>query len=457
MVDVAFLDYAMPFWLQLFGIVSVVAFFYYANALSKKWQVISSKQFVKNIFCTALIIRIIYVVFIYFFNHLHYGDFHESNQGDCYAYIQLALDGMRAISEGKNPILEFLDWGYALDDVGYSFYLSNIYFISGAKFTVIIPLLLKPIYSSVTCILIYKIADRHFGNYTARLTAILCMLQFNLIWWCGSMMKETEMILLCMLFINKADEVIQNGSDTLWEIIKVTLLSLAIFTFRSALAIVGIISFFASFFFSNRRTIGLNKKITYGIIFILMVGFFFGNEFKEQVVREYELLTTENYQSDNMEWRSRRLDGQGNTQEFAKYAGAAVFAPLIFTIPFPSMVYTSQDQEMQMMVNGGNFIKNVLSFFVIFSMFYFLFSRLWKNHLFPILFLVGYLIALVFSQFAQSGRFHMPIIPLEMMFAAYGVSLMNKKRRKWFSYALAVEFVACIAWNWFKLAGRGLV
>jgi hypothetical protein len=68
----------------------------------------------------------------------------------------------------------------------------------------------------------------------------------------------------------------------------------------------------------------------------------------------------------------------------------------------------------------------------------------------------GYLAALVLSVFAQSGRFHLLIIPFEMMFAAYGISLLNKKGIKWFQYALIFECIICIAWSWFKLAGRGL-
>jgi hypothetical protein len=120
-------------------------------------------------------------------------------------------------------------------------------------------------------------------------------------------------------------------------------------------------------------------------------------------------------QTENMEWRTKRLNGN----EFAKYAGAAVFAPMIFTIPFPSMVYTFQGQEMHMMVNGGYYAKNILSFFVILVMFMLLLSGEWRKHVFIISVMLGYLVVLVFSNFAQSGRFHMPILALELMFAAY--------------------------------------
>lgn len=76
----------------------------------------------------------------------------------------------------------------------------------------------------------------------------------------------------------------------------------------------------------------------------------------------------------------------------------------------------------------------------------------------PLSFMMGYLIVLVMSTFAQSERFHQPAIPFEFMFAAYGLSIAvtKKKYKRWFTYWCALMFIACIAWNWFKMAGRGL-
>ena len=47
--------------------IQVIAFFYFSNVLSKKWASIPEKFFKKKIFRTALTIRLIYVVFAYFF------------------------------------------------------------------------------------------------------------------------------------------------------------------------------------------------------------------------------------------------------------------------------------------------------------------------------------------------------------------------------------------------------
>ena len=155
-----------------------------------------------------------------------------------------------------------------------------------------------------------------------------------------------------------------------------------------------------------------------------------------------------------MEWRTKRDNGNA----FAKYAGKSVFAPLIFTIPFPSMVRPYEGQDVQQLLNGGNFVKNILSGFTIFAMFILLISGKWREHLLPLSFMLGYLLVLTMSIFAQSERFHQPAMPFEFMFAAYGLSVAvtNMKYKQWFTYWCVFMFVACIVWNWFKLAGRGL-
>lgn len=452
-VNLAFLDYAMPFWLQLFGIVSVVAFFYYANAQSKQWQNISSKIYVYKLFWISLIIRFIYVIFIYFFNVEHYGCPYESNTGDVEWYVPTAEYLAKCISDG------IISWDIIkgnlpeLSDAGYIIYLTMLYTLTLNISSVVLPLIFKSVLGAITCVFIYRIARNHFEESVARMAGIFCMLQFNLIWWCGSMMKETEMIFLFCWFIYNVDSLLLTHKKNTISWITTCIIGLILFSFRTVLGVIAFMSLFFTLLLQDSKTINKSKKILIGVLMSVLLVLFTGNAIFESAKGLLDTATNTEYQQRNMEWRTGR-GGTGN--QFAKYAGAAVFAPLIFTIPFPSMVYTFQSQEMQMMVNGGNYVKNVLSFFVVFSMFFMLFTKEWKKHVLPIAMLCGYLVALVFSVFGQSGRFHMPAVPLEMMFAAYGVSLMNKKRRKWFSYALVVEFVACIAWNWFKLAGRGL-
>jgi len=71
--------------------------------------------------------------------------------------------------------------------------------------------------------------------------------------------------------------------------------------------------------------------------------------------------------------------------------------------------------------------------------------------------MLGYLVVLVFSSFAQSERFHLPVVPFELIFAAYAVSLVGKREKQWMNWWMALMFIANIGWQWFKLAGRGML
>ena len=81
----------------------------------------------------------------------------------------------------------------------------------------------------------------------------------------------------------------------------------------------------------------------------------------------------------------------------------------------------------------------------------------WRKHVLPIAVMCGYLVVLVFSNFAHSERFHFPVLAFELMFAAYGVSQLTNKHKRWYVMWLVGISIANIAWAYIKLAGRGLV
>ena len=115
--------------------------------------------------------------------------------------------------------------------------------------------------------------------------------------------------------------------------------------------------------------------------------------------------------------------------------------------------------KLQQLLNGGNFIKNIISCFTIFAMVMLLISGKWREHLLPLSFMLGYLLVLTVSEFAQSERFHQPVMPFEFMFAAYGLSvaIAKPKYKRWFISWCVLMVVAAVAWNWFKLKGRGMI
>lgn len=450
---VLFPNQSMPFYLYVFGIVSVAAFLFGSASYTKKWDSYSKRAFEKKVFRTAFLIRVAYALFIYFFNYAHYGNYTESNGADIGWYVGMGWDAVTSFNEGEWNIYRMWErWGIENSDMGYCFYLFLVYLFTFQTSDVIIPLILKGVWGALTCVLIYRISSRHFSESVARMTAIFCVLQFNLIWWCGSMMKETEMTFLTIWCVDCTDRLLR-GYRQDGTIAGFVFSLLLLFLFRSALGLVAIMSLALSAFLQKGKAAKSVRNILIGAMVVLLVALPTGNLIINQAVEEVNLSQWSEQQQRNMAWRSTREGGNS----FAQYAKAAVFAPLIFTLPFPSLVYTEQLQEMQMQVNGGNYIKNIMSFFVIFALLMMLLKNDWKSRLLPIAFLCGYLMALVMSNYAQSGRFHLPVVPLEMMFAAYGISILTPKVFKYFKLALIAEVVICVGWAWFKLAGRGIV
>ena len=94
-----------------------------------------------------------------------------------------------------------------------------------------------------------------------------------------------------------------------------------------------------------------------------------------------------------------------------------------------------------MMVNGNNYVKNILSFFVIYAFYRIIKEKRLRQN--PLLssFLITYLGILALSHFAHSERFHLPSLPISIIFAAYGISIFVNKHKKYYSVWLAFIFL----------------
>lgn len=456
MTNLLFSPYAMEWYFWLFGIGEVCLFFILGNYCSRNWSLVSEQQFVKRLVVVSLLIRIAYVLFSYWFYYHMTGKFFEFSVGDAEFYDDMGKAGAQMWRDGNWDVFSEFRKYAAFSDTGYTVYLTLIYYISNDS--ILFARILKAVWSTLTVYLVYRLAQRNFGESTARVAAILCMLMPNLIYYCGLHLKETEMVFLTVLFAERADALLRRGKFALGPTFFLILITFMMFTIRTALAIVLVLALLVTLVLSSDRVVGWGKRI---LVILFALGFIatmlLQNESIYGEVQAMAQTDVRAQQKGNMQWRSTR-GGKGDAkQRFAKYAGAAVFAPMIFTIPFPSMINTGQQN--QVMIHGGNFCKNITSFFTILALFMLLFSGDWRKYVLPISILCGYLVILVFSNFAQSERFHLPSIPFAMMFAAYAMAKFNERPRykRWFTYWLAAMFVAAIAWNWFKLAGRGFV
>ena len=335
-----------------------------------------------------------------------------------------------------------------LSDMGYKTYLGVVYFFSFDSIWLV--RILKALFSAYTCVLVYKLAGRNFGESTARLTAVFCMLMPNLIYYCGLHLKEVEMLFLIVLFVERSDYILRIKKIPIFQTILVVIIGLSLFTLRTVLGAVAFMALFSAMMFSSGKVLNWSKKLVLSFFVLLLLAIGLGESINQEV-GEYWEARTEN-QSNNMEWRSKRKSGN----EFTKYGSVAIFAPMIFTAPLPTMV-NIETQENQMMLHGGNYVKNITSFFTIIAIFLLFYKGEWRLSSMPLFFLIGYLAVISLSGFAISERFHLPALPFNLMFAAYGISQVTNKHKRWFNVWLIFIFVAIVGWSWFKLAGRGIV
>jgi hypothetical protein len=340
---------------------------------------------------------------------------------------------------------------HAISDAGYPMYLGFVYLLSWDS--IIFARLLKCLWGALSCLLIYRLGKRHFGEQVGRIAGILMMLESHFWIYGGMHLKETEMIFMALLFLERADDLIRSRKFNFANITVVVVLMVSLFTFRTVLGLTGVFALGVTLLLSSKRVMSWGRRVVILLVFGVTALYFAGGRIFSEIETIYTL-------KDNNQ--GARMSEIVETQSLAKYAGAAVFAPMIFTIPFPTMVET-EGQEISRMLHGGMVTKGIMSFFCILAIMTLVFPILpklnkWRDHILIGAFLIAYLVILVFSEFAHADRFHMPALPLEILFVAYGVSLWRVKTfQRWFNWWLVVMLVAFVGWNWFKLAGRGLV
>lgn len=444
-VSVVFFDNVLPFVWMLFGAAEVMLFFYFSNQLSKQWHDMPTSVFTKRLLWTSLGIRLVYMVFVYFFYDYMTGQPFMFHTGDEQLYYNLSGFWRE---KGWEAFQNEMKW-FPISDSGEIYIMAFLNLLFGRW--ILTTRIAHCLFSALTCVLVYRIAKRHFGDGTGRMAAIFCMLMPNLVYYCGTHLKEVEMVFFTLLLVDSVD-VLLGSSKLDWKSFLVALgSSFALFTFRTALGAVGLIAVLVALVLNRGQLTSKWKRIGLAVFVVAAMSMTtIGNRLWLEVSQMMD--EGGQNQSVGMEYRSMRVGGNS----LAKNASAMVFAPVIFTLPFASMVYT-ENQENQQMLNGGNFVKNVMSGFTIFGIVLLLLKGDWRKHVLPLTLTVGYLVVMAFSNFAHSERFHQPALPFELMFAAYGISQLQRKHVKWIDYWMIFVMAANVGWAWFKLAGRGLV
>ncbi|WP_460946664.1 hypothetical protein [Spirosoma daeguense] len=339
--------------------------------------------------------------------------------------------------------VEYVGKNYS--DVGYPFYLGMIYY--NLSDHVLIPRIIKAYLGAQTCVFTYKLASNNFGEPIGRLAGILTMLVPNMIYYCGLHVKETEMVFLTVWFVYLADKVIRTKTIKSLDVFLLILAITLSFFFRTVLAgcLIGAVA--VATVFSSSRISSFNKRLF--LVLLLIAGVFVIS----LTPLADNIMDHINESADNQsaQMKSYATRGDGNNK-YAKYGSRSVFMPFMIMAPFPSLVDTLQPNAM--MLAGAYFTRNVYAFFVFISLWALYKRKQLKHHVLILAVTFSYIFVLASSGFAFSERFHLPLLPFLLTFAAHGVSQMNPKNRKYYIPYLILVTAVVVGWNWFKLAGR---
>lgn len=442
-----FLNDTLPARWLVFSNCVVILFFAFSNFLSVRWSNLPTYSFRKSLFRTSLIVQIIWVFFSYFLFRSLTGVPFEYDAGDSFAYHSNALWMSHLVSQlNFSRIFEFFKSNYS--DLGYNLYLSTLYVVTGGS--IIITRLIKAILGAYTVVFVYKIATRNFGESAGRLAAILTMLLPNLIYYAGLHTKEAEMVFLLLAFANQADILIHTRKFRISKLLVVLGLIISLFLFRTVLGVVAIFALFSTLVFTSSRVIGNVRRVLimlfFGAFVLILYGGKLGNEMGEYWSSK----------SENLEQSMEGMSSISTGNQFAKFGKTAIFAPIILVAPFPTLV-NIQSQQNIMMLAGAYYTRNIYAFFVLVGLLWLIRLGLWRNHLFILVFAGGYLAVLSMSGFALSERFHLPAVPFLIILASLGISKLRLKHKTIFVLYMIIISIIILGWNWFKMAGRGLV
>ena len=242
-MSVVFINHMLKPTFIIISIVWILLFFLLSARYSKKWLEIDGKIFVRRIFLTALVLRLVWVFFSYIFYIINTGIPFEFGSSDAWEYHQAAI-WLNEI--GWSNAIDYLFTG-SYSDAGYPLYLTLLYSIIGPN--ILITRILKAFFSSWTCILVYNLAKRNFGEEAGRMAGIFCVFCPNLVIYCGMHLKETEMIFLTIAALERLDNILRQKHVNILNIVVSALLVISLFFFRTVLGAAVVFSFFTSLVF----------------------------------------------------------------------------------------------------------------------------------------------------------------------------------------------------------------
>ena len=446
-VSLSFRQYALRLEWIAWGTATVVFFFFLSYLFTQRWAHDDQRKFLLKVFWIAFIVRAAYVTAMLYYYYYRTGISLEYGAADSIAYHLTSshfADDIRAGHFRKVwRTLNANTMGFS--DQGYILYLTSLYTLFGKN--VLGPRLLKALMSAYTCVAIYKLAVRNLGEKTARLAAVMAVFLPQFIHYTGTYLKETEMVFLATLAMERFDALIRTKKHAAWNIISVILLTALTFGFRTIVGMILLASYGISILIADKALI--NKRIKYwaiGCLVVVTVVFAITPIGKEMWIIVKQNLKESDYTSKKYAYYGLK---------YAEYAHYKYLAPGAFTLPLTNMVEVANNN--QKLMNGTYFVKNYLAFFAMWGIVCAIRQRGVKRFGLIGSYTILYILVVAFSFAATSERYSFPAMPGFLILAAYAMTRFRRKDFLWYYGYNVVLLLAIVAWNYLKLSARGLI
>lgn len=447
-VSSAFFSYILPIIWIFFGISVVYLSFFHIQQLTRRWLNLPEKRFRKKVFWTSFWIRVAYVLFSYIFFIFMTGDPFEFQAADAKFYDW----------EGARLAHFFLAGNFDVGSLTYAPKLASqgivtlIGIVYALSFDSIIAFrIVNSLLGAWVCVMVYDIARRSFGEKAAKLSAVLAVVAPPLIYYCGLHLKAAVIVFLVVFFINTGDRLLKERQFKVQDIILLCVAAASMFLFRNALAVVLVLSFATALVLISERITSFSRRCAAAAVMVVLAMAFLNldlaSEAREQTLRYL------GYRATNLERHMELYAARGN--KLATLGSKVIFAPLAMIGPLPTLVDTDQDNAA--MMAGALFFRNIMAFFMIYSVLLLLKRHRWRNHVFLLAVFFSWLFVLANSGYALQDRFHLIFVPIILIFSGNIIVNANKKMVQYFNLYIVFLGALILAWNYFKLAGRGLV
>jgi hypothetical protein len=444
LIYIFFESVLIPYEFLITGYIEVVLFFWLQQIIFSSFKVLSKKEFLIRITIISVGVKSIAAIILYYYFLYKTKSPFEFNAVDSIAYHRNGIYLSKFFENGKYDISSLLKES-AFSDRGFNILIGWIYVLT--KQSIVFTRLFFSFISAVSVLLLYKISDQLFDEIYARYISILFLLMPNFNLYLGTHLKETFLIFIVLLFLHQTIRFIEKERKYKRNLICLLFCILTLFLFRTALGGAAVLATIAYFFTANSISKKFNKLIILSIVFITAVILIINSAIGVEI--QNYLGKTSTAVQENMQFRAERFDGN----KFAVYAGAPLFISIILIVPFPSFVLI-KGQEFIWMFIAGNLIKNIIAFFLFVGIFS-LNKTLFRKTSLLIYFSIIYLLILANSGFAISERFHLPILPIFLLFSGFGI-IANEKRNisKYFPLYLFIILIIILVWNYIKVIGR---